>query len=520
MKKKSICILLVVSFIVVLFYHVSSGSGIGMVNATPELTWSDDEVPIIIQTRTYGDQIFCLKCGCNISDLDIIYYHNQFGVYNLENTEYEVFQNKINNPEYVNPHYGTDNHTNPISGVSNCGLNGGNYQPIKGYPYHTSPEIAKIWPSFEMTCTKENWNMSIQGEELCLNYTGKEQHPIFRVLSDGKVLNEDTYTIFFRKVSDDYFGGSYDSKPDSPYDAIRESDNVKLYKLYKADDVPVSDECIEEGRYAAVLRFKSNSDFRGQMVLYFVIMKPQELYPDDPTQAPTPVPTQAPTATPTTKPTTSPSTSPSPTPTVETTTATETEVTTKEKVKAGDTFVSKTAQYTITSGSTLTYDKPVGSGKTAKIPDSIKVNKKTYKVTAVSEQAFYNNKKLKKLTIGKNVTTIGRNAFSSCTKLDSVSFKCKNLTTIESGAFKGCKGIKSISISSKKLKSIGASSFYGCKNLKTVTIKSTKVKFGKNSFKGIYKKATFKVPKSKVKSYKKKLTKTAKAPSKITVKKY
>lgn len=46
--------------------------------------------------------------------------------------------------------------------------------------------------------------------------------------------------------------------------------------------------------------------------------------------------------------------------------------------------------------------------------------------------------------------------------------------------------------------------FKGCKKLKKVTIKAAKLKsIGKNAFKGIYKKATFKVPKKQLKKYKK-----------------
>ena len=47
--------------------------------------------------------------------------------------------------------------------------------------------------------------------------------------------------------------------------------------------------------------------------------------------------------------------------------------------------------------------------------------------------------------------------------------------------------------------------FYGCKNLKKIVIKSknlSKKSIGKNAFRGIYSKATVRVPKNKVKSYK------------------
>ena len=45
---------------------------------------------------------------------------------------------------------------------------------------------------------------------------------------------------------------------------------------------------------------------------------------------------------------------------------------------------------------------------------------------------------------------------------------------------------------------------YNCKKLKKITVKGTKLKsVGAKAFKGIHKKATIKVPKSKLKAYKK-----------------
>lgn len=108
------------------------------------------------------------------------------------------------------------------------------------------------------------------------------------------------------------------------------------------------------------------------------------------------------------------------------------------------------------------------------VPDSIKINGATYKVTSIAKSAFKNNKKLKTVTIGKNVSKIGANVFS------------------------------------------------GCKKLKTITIKSTKLKaktLSKSTFKGITKATTVKVPKKKLSAYKK-LFKSRGLSSKVKVKAY
>ena len=123
---------------------------------------------------------------------------------------------------------------------------------------------------------------------------------------------------------------------------------------------------------------------------------------------------------------------------------------------------SKGATYKVTGAKvknpTVTYVKPKKNVKKVSIPATITVKGVKYKVTAVSKDAFKNNKKVTQVTIDKNVKNIGKNAF------------------------------------------------YGCKNLKKVIIKTTKLTkktVGKNAFKGIHKKATIKVPKKKLNAYKK-----------------
>lgn len=64
------------------------------------------------------------------------------------------------------------------------------------------------------------------------------------------------------------------------------------------------------------------------------------------------------------------------------------------------------------------------------IPKTVKINKKTFKVTKVSSNAFKDCKKLKKITIGKNVTSIGKNAFKNCTKLQKITVKSTKITKI------------------------------------------------------------------------------------------
>ena len=128
----------------------------------------------------------------------------------------------------------------------------------------------------------------------------------------------------------------------------------------------------------------------------------------------------------------------------------------------------------------------IGSKKQLKsitIPATVTYRKMKFKVTEISKNAFKKQKKLTKVTIGKNVTKIGENAFYGDKKLSKVTIG-KNVTKI------------------------GANAFYGDKKLSKVTIKGKNLKkIGKNAFKKIKKSATFKVPKGKAKAYKNMLKK-------------
>ncbi len=144
---------------------------------------------------------------------------------------------------------------------------------------------------------------------------------------------------------------------------------------------------------------------------------------------------------------------PTPTPTPTATAATkvpaqtETSAQTKETaskttVKKGTKIKKKNGVYKVlTVGKTRTveFQKPANKKvKTQVIPAAITYQGKTYKVVSIGSKAFCNSKKLKKLTIGKNVKKIGSKAFYGCKKLSSIQVKTKLLTKkkVAGNAFK------------------------------------------------------------------------------------
>ncbi len=144
------------------------------------------------------------------------------------------------------------------------------------------------------------------------------------------------------------------------------------------------------------------------------------------------------------------------------------------------------------------------SGGTLRIPNTMKVKGNSYKITAIGKNAFKNHKQLKKITIGRYVKTIGAGAFQGCTKLQTVTAS-GNVTVIGDKAFYKCSKLQKITIP-VNVNKIGKSAFYGCKSLKSMNIKTKKLtskNVGSKAFKGIYPKATIKVPRSKFAVYKK-----------------
>ena len=132
---------------------------------------------------------------------------------------------------------------------------------------------------------------------------------------------------------------------------------------------------------------------------------------------------------------------------------------TTKTVKKGTKLIVGTNTFVVTNvkAKTVSY-KATKNKKAAKItiPATVKSGKQVYKVTTIADNAFKNNKKIKTVVVGKNVTTIGKKAF------------------------------------------------YGCKNLKKITVQSSIIKkVGAKAFKGINKKAVIKVPSKKYKAYKK-----------------
>lgn len=114
------------------------------------------------------------------------------------------------------------------------------------------------------------------------------------------------------------------------------------------------------------------------------------------------------------------------------------------------------------------------------VPDTITINGKEYKVTAIADNAFAWRKDIETVKIGKNVKTIGKYAFAENINLYEVKMG-KNVTVIGDHAFEKCSSLKSIKLPAN-LKTIGNYTFKGCKELRSITLGKKITKIGKSAF--------------------------------------
>ena len=157
----------------------------------------------------------------------------------------------------------------------------------------------------------------------------------------------------------------------------------------------------------------------------------------------------------------------------------------------------------LADGLTVTFVRPAAKRATVRIPETVKVSGITCKVTEISANAFKNNAVLKTVIVGKNVKTIGVNAFYGCKNLTKVSGGAA-LVTICDRAFSNCAVLSGIVLPST-VKGIGKQAFYNCKKLRSITINTlslTSKNVGAQAFTGTYAKAVVKVPAKKFAAYK------------------
>jgi hypothetical protein len=123
-------------------------------------------------------------------------------------------------------------------------------------------------------------------------------------------------------------------------------------------------------------------------------------------------------------------------------------------VKVGK-LVYKVTKSDATKGTVTVVKAKDKKQKSISIPATVNINGYNFKVTSIANKAFKKNKKLTSIIIGKNVKTIGKEAFYGCTKLKKITVKSKVVSKVNKNAFKNIHKkakIKLPKMSSKKYK--------------------------------------------------------------------
>ena len=109
------------------------------------------------------------------------------------------------------------------------------------------------------------------------------------------------------------------------------------------------------------------------------------------------------------------------------------------------------------------------SRKSLNIPDTVTIARKVYEVVGIEKNAFKGMKKLKTVTVGKNVKKIESNAFRNCKKLTTVKIKSKNCIFSGKGIWKGTSKKLTVKVPKGSLKKMQ-------KRLKKTGLKKSAVK--------------------------------------------
>ena len=122
---------------------------------------------------------------------------------------------------------------------------------------------------------------------------------------------------------------------------------------------------------------------------------------------------------------------------------------TKKTIKGITYKITKSSK---TKGTVSVYKLSKKTAKTVTIPESVKIDGYTFKVTVIEKSAFASAKKLSKVVIGKNVTMIGKNAFKDCKNLKTIQVKSTVLKSVGANALKNINAKAKIKVPAAKKK--------------------------------------------------------------------
>lgn len=167
----------------------------------------------------------------------------------------------------------------------------------------------------------------------------------------------------------------------------------------------------------------------------------------------------------------------------------------------GDTYSVGDLNYKLTGTKEVTVTGLAKVTDTLVIPSSVTISGKVYKVTSVQVKAFYRNEDIVNVTIGNNMTYIGKYSFYQCPNLETVKFG-KRVSVISTCAFTQCPNLESV-ILPASVKRLGAKVFYKCNSIRVIQIESSALEYVGKKGLAVNKTVTLRLPKKVYTKYKK-----------------
>ena len=149
----------------------------------------------------------------------------------------------------------------------------------------------------------------------------------------------------------------------------------------------------------------------------------------------------------------------------------------EDKVTIYYNYINDGAELEVTYGNDV--NTPSYSGEVV-IPSEVTYENITRKVTSIGGNAFRSCSGLTSVTIGDRVISIGKYAFADCSGLTSVTIP-NSVTSIGYDAFMNCIGLTSITIPNS-VTSIGKYAFEGCISLTSIIIPNSVTAIGDYTF--------------------------------------
>ena len=153
----------------------------------------------------------------------------------------------------------------------------------------------------------------------------------------------------------------------------------------------------------------------------------------------------------------------------------------EEEKESVDHFSVDNVKYHVTEDGVVEIEGIEDGATSIAIPKEVKYEEETYKVTAIAESAFSQNKNLVSVTIPGSVKEIPDQTFMGCTSLTTIKLD-DGVEIIGNSAFEGCSNLNELT-TPKSVKEMGKSLFKDCSSLKKIVIEGDLKKIDENLFK-------------------------------------